>query len=211
MAKTRGGIRTEISLVLWDIAIDAVKQLLVLGLDCLSPNVALGGSAGKSATFDDNNMFRGSDLLVDIAATVELPRSPDDFLLELLGVHSALLRSLNEQGGRRAAVSNDNALENKFATGHADVVLDRPKLTDDERLWVMWSRIVRTYFVSHLRLLSLLIQSSLRPRERYFPISTSWKRSPVWKWPSAFLSETSGQSPESDKMTSSKSRPVELW
>lgn len=61
---------------------------------------------------------------MDIAARVELPRSPDYFLLELLGIQSALFRSFNEQRWGGSAVANDNALENKFATGGADVVLD---------------------------------------------------------------------------------------
>ena len=63
---------------------------------------------------------------------MELPRSPDDFLLELLSVHGALLRSLDEQGGGRSAVSDHDTFENKFATGSTGVVLDRPEGTNDE-------------------------------------------------------------------------------
>ena len=77
---------------------------------------------------------------MDVAARVELSRSSDDFLLELLGVNSLLLRSLDKQGGRRSAVSNNSALENKFTARCADVVLDRPDMTSDERLQVMHFR-----------------------------------------------------------------------
>ena len=78
-------------LVFWNSAVDAIEQLLVLVFNCLPSDVALRGGARKSATFNDDDMFGGCDALVDIAARVELPRSPDDFLLELLSVHGALL------------------------------------------------------------------------------------------------------------------------
>lgn len=150
-------------LVFWDGTIDAIEQLLELVLNCLSSNVALGSGTGECATFDDDDVFRGCDALMHIAASMELGRSLDDFLLELLSVHGALLRSFDEQGGRRSAVSNDNALKNEFTTGSAEIVLDRPKLVNYKRLWVMRLRAAWTYLVSHLRLFSLLIQSSFRP------------------------------------------------
>ena len=78
-------------LVLWNSAVDAIEQLLVLVLNGLSSDVALGGGTRKSATFNNNDVFGGCDALVDIAARVELPRPPDNFLLEFLGVHCALL------------------------------------------------------------------------------------------------------------------------
>lgn len=77
-------------LVLWNSTVDAIEQLLELGLDCLSSNIALCSSARESATFDDDDVCCRGNLLVDIAARVELPGSPDDFLLELLGVQFAL-------------------------------------------------------------------------------------------------------------------------
>lgn len=77
-------------LVLWNSTVDAIEQLLELGLDCLPSNVALGSSARESATFDDDDVFCRGNALVDIAANVELLGSPDDFLLELLGVQLAL-------------------------------------------------------------------------------------------------------------------------
>jgi len=112
-------------LVSWNSTVDAIKQLLVLVLNCLSSDVALGGGAGESTPFDDDDVFGGGDALVDIAAGVELSRSPDDLLLELLGIHGALLRSLDKQGRGRPAVPNDDALEDEFNTCGADVVLDR--------------------------------------------------------------------------------------
>ena len=121
-------------LVFWNSTVDVIEQLLVLVLNCLSSDVAFGGCAREGTALDDDDVFGGNDALVDIAARVELPRSPDDFLLELLGVHGALFRSLDEQSRGGSAVANDNALENKFATGGADVVLDRPELTNDKRL-----------------------------------------------------------------------------
>jgi len=121
-------------LVFWNGAVDAIEQVLVLVLDCLSSDIALGGGARKSATVDDDDVFGGCDALVDIAARVELPRPPDDFLLELLSVHGTLLRSLDEQGGGRSAVSNDDTLENKFAAHSTDVVLDRPEVASDKQL-----------------------------------------------------------------------------
>jgi len=121
-------------LVFWNSTVDAIKQLLVPVLNCLSSDIALGSGARESPALDDDNVFGGGDALVDIAARVELPRSPDDIFLELLGVHAARLRSLDEQGGGRSPVANDNTLEYKVATGGADVVLDRPKLDDDKRL-----------------------------------------------------------------------------
>ena len=121
-------------LVFWDSAIDAIEQLLVLLFNCLSSDVSLGGGARESAALDDDDVFRGGNALVDIAAGVELPCSPNDLLLEFLGVHGASLRSLDEQGRGRSAVSNDNAFENKFATCSAEVVLDRPDVMNGKRL-----------------------------------------------------------------------------
>jgi hypothetical protein len=86
------------SLVFWNGTVDTIEQLLVLVLDCLSSDVTLGGGARKIAALDDDDVFGGSDALVDIAARVKLPRSPDDLLLELLRVHGAPFRSLDEQG-----------------------------------------------------------------------------------------------------------------
>ena len=74
---------------------------------------------------------------MDIAARVKLPSFPDDLLLELLGVHGALLGSLNKQGRRSSAVANNNTLENKVATGGTDVVFDRPELANDKRPRIM--------------------------------------------------------------------------
>jgi hypothetical protein len=71
-------------LVFWNGTVDTIEQLLVLVLDCLSSDVTLGGGARKIAALDDDDVFGGSDALVDIAARVKLPRSPDDLLLELL-------------------------------------------------------------------------------------------------------------------------------
>lgn len=99
-------------LVFWNSAIDAIKQLFVLVLNCLSADVALGGGARESPAFDDDDVFGGGDAFVHIAARVELPRPPNNFLLELLGVHGALLRGLDEQCRRRSAVANDDTLEN---------------------------------------------------------------------------------------------------
>ena len=121
-------------LVFWNSTVDAIEQLLVLVLNRLPSDVTLGGGARKSATFNNDDVFGGCDALVDIAARVELPRSPDDFLLEPLSVHGTLLRSLDEQGGGRSAVPDHDTLENKFATRSAGVVLDRPEVNNDEYL-----------------------------------------------------------------------------
>ena len=121
-------------LVFWNSTVDAVKQLLVLVLNCLSSDVALCSSAREGTTLHNDDIFGGGDALVDIAARVELPCSPDDLLLEPLSVHGARLRSLDEQSRTRSAVSYDDALENEFATRSAEVVLDRPDVTNDERL-----------------------------------------------------------------------------
>lgn len=97
-------------------------------------HVALSGS-GREGTALDDDVLCGGDALADIAARVKLARSPDGFLLELLGIQSALLRSSNEQRWGGSAVANDNALENKFATGGADVILGRPeRWTNSKRL-----------------------------------------------------------------------------
>ena len=130
-------------LVFWNSTVDAVEQLLVLVLNRLSSDVPLGGSARESAALDDDDVFGGGNALVDIAAGVELPRSPNDILFELFGVHRAVFRGLDKQGRRRSAVSNDDAFENKFATCSADVVLDRPDRTNDKRLWMIHSRSCR--------------------------------------------------------------------
>jgi len=121
-------------LVFRDSAVDAVKQLSVLVFNRLSSDVALGGGAGESTALDDDNVFCRGDALVDIAARVKLPRSPDDFLLELLSVHGTLLRGLDEQGRRRSAVANNDAFENEFTTSSADVVFDRPEWANDKHL-----------------------------------------------------------------------------
>ena len=121
-------------LVFWNSAVDAIEQLLVLILNRLPSDIALGGGARKSAAFNNDNVFGGCDALMDISARVELPRPPDNFLLELLSVHGALLRSLDEQGGGRSAVSDHDTLENEFAARSAGVVLDRPGVTNDKYL-----------------------------------------------------------------------------
>lgn len=68
---------------------------------------------------------------------------------------------------------------------------------------------VETYLVSHRRLFSDLIQSSSRPRKTYKPGDASWNKSPVWKSPSTCLRDTSGQSGDSEGMTSSRRRAVD--
>jgi len=121
-------------LVLWYCTVDAIEQLLELSLDCLPSNVALRSSARESPTFDDDDVFRGRDAFVDVAANVELLGSLDDLLLELLVIHRALFRTFDEQGGRRSAVANDGTLENKITTGSADVVLNRLGITPETAL-----------------------------------------------------------------------------
>jgi len=119
--------------IFWNSAVDVIEQLLVLVLNCLSSDVALVSRPRERTAFDDNDVFDRGDALMSIATRVELARSPDDFLLELLRVHGTLLRRLNEQGRRGPAVANYNALENKFATGSTDVVLNRPELANHKR------------------------------------------------------------------------------
>lgn len=126
-------------LVFWNGTVHSIEQLLVLVLNRLSSNVAFGGGTWESATFDNDDVFRGCDALVDIATRMKLPRSPDNFLLELLVLHCAFFRSLDEQSGRRSPVANDNALENEFTAGGAEVVLDRSELVNDKRLLMMWT------------------------------------------------------------------------
>jgi hypothetical protein len=82
-------------LVFWNSAVDSIEQLLVLVFNCLSSDVALGG-AGQRTALNDNDVFRGGNALVHIAARVEMLRFLDYFLLELLGVHGALVRDLDE-------------------------------------------------------------------------------------------------------------------
>ena len=119
----------------WSSGVDAIKQLLVLILDRSSPDVAFGSGARESATFDDDDVFGRGNALVDIAARVELRHSPNNFLLQLLAVHGALLRSLDKQGGGGSTVSDRNALGNEINTCSADAVIDRPEMTNsDERL-----------------------------------------------------------------------------
>ena len=74
--------------------------------------------------FDDNDISSGPNTFVDIATGIERPHSLNNLLLELLAVQGALLRGLDEQGGKRSAVSNDNALANEFTTCSANTVLD---------------------------------------------------------------------------------------
>lgn len=111
-------------LVFWKSTAGAIEQLLILAHDCLSSDVALGCGVGESSALNDDDVFGGVDTLVDIAAKMKMPCSPNDFLPELLRVHGAPLRSLDEQGRRVSAISNDNA-QNKF-TSSADVIFDRP-------------------------------------------------------------------------------------
>ena len=101
-----------------------MEQFLVLILNCLSPDATLGSSPRKGIALDDDDMFCRGDPLVDKATREELARSPYDLLFELLRVHGARLRSLDEQGRRRSEAANHNALKNKFATGSTDVVLN---------------------------------------------------------------------------------------
>ena len=114
--------------------VNVIKQLFVLVLYCPSSDVALGGRARESAAFDHDDVFGGGDAFMDITARVELPRLPNDILLELLGVHGTLLRSLDEQGRRCSTVPNDDTLENKFTAHSTNVILDRPDMVNDKRL-----------------------------------------------------------------------------
>ena len=110
--------------------VDTIKQLPVLVLNRLPSNIALGGGARKSAALDNDNMFGGSDTLLDVVAVVELSHSLNDFLFELLDIHRALLRNLDKQGGTYSAFSDDYAVENEFTTCSANPVLDRPEVVD---------------------------------------------------------------------------------
>ena len=121
-------------------AVDTVEQFLVLVLNCLSSDVALGSRPRECTTLDDNDMCGRGDPLVDKVTGAEFTRSPYDLLLELLWVHGTLLRSLDEQGRRRSVVANHNALEDEFATGSTDIVLKRPESANHERLRIMRSR-----------------------------------------------------------------------
>jgi len=114
--------------------VDAIEQSLVLVFNCLSSDVALGSGPRECTALDDDDVFGGRDALVDKATRMELPRSPHNFLLELLRIHGAPLRSLNEQCRRRSTVANHNTLENKLAAGSTNVVLNRPELANDKRL-----------------------------------------------------------------------------
>jgi len=118
----------------WNSIVDPIEKFLVLVLNCPSSYVALGIGARERTALDDDDEFGGRDALVDKATRVEFPRSPYDFLLELLHVHRTLLQSLDEQGRRKSAIANHNALENKFTTGSTDVVLNQPELANDKRL-----------------------------------------------------------------------------
>ena len=104
--------------------IDVIKQLLALVLNCLPSDVALCSGTRESTTLDDNDVFGGGDTLMDIVTRIEFPRSQNDLFLEFLGVHDTLLRNLDKQGGRRSAVSNDNALGNEFTARSTNPVLD---------------------------------------------------------------------------------------
>ena len=118
----------------WNGVVDPVEQFHVLVLNRLSSDIALGIRTRERTALDDDDVFGRGDALVGIVTRVEFPRSPYDFLLELLRAHGTLLRSLDEQGGRTSEVSNHNALGNKFSTGSTDVVLDRPELVNHKRL-----------------------------------------------------------------------------
>lgn len=86
-------------------------------------DVSLDDGARKSAAVDDNDVFGRDNSLMNIAARVELFRPRNYLLLELLGAHVALLRSLDKQGRRRPAVPNNDTLENELTTCGAHVVL----------------------------------------------------------------------------------------
>ena len=111
-------------LVLGNSTVDAVEQVLILILNCLSSNVTLGGSSREIATLNNDDIFCRGDAFVNVAARVEQFCSLDDLLLELLGVQGALFRGLDEQGRRRPAVSNDDALKNELTASGAEVILD---------------------------------------------------------------------------------------
>jgi len=110
--------------IFWNSTVDFIEQFLVLVLNCLSSNVALGSRPRERTALDDDDVCGRSDALVDEVTRAEFARSPYDFLFELLRLRGTLLRSLDEQGRRRSEVANHNALEDKFATGSTDVVLN---------------------------------------------------------------------------------------
>ena len=83
-------------LAFWSSAVNVIEQLLVLVLNCPSSDVPLGSRAGESIAFDDNDMCDGGDAFVDVTAGVELLHPSNNLLLELLGVHCALFRSLHK-------------------------------------------------------------------------------------------------------------------
>ena len=110
--------------MLWSSTVDVIEQLLVLVLNRSSSHVSFGGRAREGVALDNDDVFGRGDALVDVVARVELFRPSNDLVLELLAVHGALLRNLDEQGRRRSTISNNDTFKNKFTACGADVVLD---------------------------------------------------------------------------------------
>ena len=111
----------------------AIKQLLVLVLNRLPSDVALGSGPREGAALDNDDVFGGRNALMDIVAVVELSHSPDDLLFELLDAHRAFLRHLDKQGRTDSAFSDDYALRNELPTCGTNAVLDRPEVTNSNK------------------------------------------------------------------------------
>ena len=89
--------------------------------------------------FDDDDVCGGGNTFMDKTVRVELLRPSNNLLLELLSIHATLRQSLNKQGRRGLAASNNDTLKNKFTTCGVDIVLDRPDAANDELLWMIYS------------------------------------------------------------------------
>ena len=120
---------------------------------------------------------------------------------KLAVVHLDIQR-LDEHGRGWAPSAHNYAFRYEVGARRSDVVLDCPgkKLGSISK---RWEEDHVSYFVSHRRPVSVLIQSSPRPLNVYRPGATSLKRSPVWKSPSGCLRDLSGQSGESATIMSS--------
>lgn len=162
--------------LVFGIVIDAVQGIFIFFFDSLPSHVPFGSRAGQAALLDDDNQVSRHDPFVHVTTRVELSGLAKNDFLQLLNIQIALVRGFHKKGRGRTSSSNDDTFGDQISAHSSQVILDGP---ENSQSITPGPSQTKTHLVSHLRLFSLLIQSSTRPCEAYDPGSISRNRSPV--------------------------------
>lgn len=143
--------------------IDPVQLRFVCFLNGFASDIPFSRRPGKRLLgYDDDHICR-SDPLVKVPPRVKLPSFTQYVFFELFVVN--VRRRLDKQSGRRTPTSHDNAFCDKFPARCPHILFDGSNKIYRVNLHQSLVLHAETYFVSHRKLFSLLIQSSSRPRD----------------------------------------------